>query len=127
MFSLSYLVTEMSDTEKPVAIIGGGLVGCVQTIFLANQGFKVELYESRPDIRKWNTGQGWSINFTLCHRGRSALSAIGCEEEIVPMCVPVYGRMIHSLNGTSSQLYSTQGEALLSINRQKLVWSSTSK
>ena len=111
----------MSNIEKPVAIIGGGLVGCMQAIFLANRGFKVELYESRPDIRKWNIGQGRSINFTLCHRGRAALSAIGCEEEIVPMCVPVYGRMIHSLNGTtSSQLYSTKGEALLSIDRQKL-------
>ena len=69
---------------------------------LANQGFKVELYESRPDICKWNIGPGWSINFTLCHRGRAALSTIGCEEEIILMCVPVYGRMIHSLNGTSS-------------------------
>ena len=71
----------------------------------------MELYESRPDICNWNIGQGRSINFTLCHRGRAALSAIGCEEGIVPMCVPVYGRMIHSLNGTtSSQLYSTKGE-----------------
>ena len=83
----------MSDIEKPVAVVGGGLVGCMQAIFLANRGFKVELYESRPDILKWNTGQGQSINFTLCHGGRSiaALNTIGCEEEVVLMCVPLYG------------------------------------
>ena len=53
----------------------------------------MELYESRPDILNWNTGQGQSINFTLCHGGRSiaALNTIGCEEEVVLMCVPLYG------------------------------------
>ena len=111
----------MNRVKKPVAVIGGGLVGCVQAIFLAKRGFKVELYESREDIRKSSTGQGRSINLTIADRGKAALSAIGCEEEVVDMCVRVYGRMIHSLSGKmTSQLYSVKGDAILSIDRLKL-------
>ena len=111
----------MSNTEKPVAVIGGGLVGSLQALFLANRGFHVELYESRQDIRKSNLGQGRSINLALSHRGREALKAVGCEKEVVDMSIPMYGRMIHSLNGEMSpQLYSTKGDAILSIDRQKL-------
>ena len=107
--------------EKPVAVIGGGLVGCVQAIFLAKRGFKVELYESRQDIRRSTGGQGRSINLTIADRGRAALSAIGCEEEVVAMCIPVYGRMIHSQNGKMTpQPYSIKGDAILSIHRLKL-------
>ena len=110
----------MNSVEKPVAVIGGGLVGCVQAIFLANRGSQVELYESRQDIRKSTAGQGRSINLTIADRGRAALSAIGCEQEVVAMCVPVYGRMIHSQNGKmTTQPYSIKGDAILSIHRLK--------
>ena len=121
----SYLIAISSlgvcDMDKPVPVIGSGLVGCVQAIFLAKRGFKVELYESRQDIRKSSTGQGRSINLTLSYRGRAALSAIECEEELIPMCVPVYGRIIHSSNGTMTRhFYSIKRDAVaLSIHRLK--------
>ena len=40
----------MADT-KSIAVIGGGLVGSLQTIFMAKEGYEVHLYESREDPR----------------------------------------------------------------------------
>ena len=37
---------------EKVAVIGAGLVGSLQAIFLAKKGFEVEVYERRPDIRQ---------------------------------------------------------------------------
>ena len=108
-------------TGDPVAVIGGGLVGPLQAMFLAKRGYNVELYESRKDIRKIDLGGGRSINLALSHRGRQALKAVGCEGEVVASAIPMYARMIHSLDGVmSSQKYGTKGEAILSIDRQKL-------
>ena len=57
----------MSNTEKPVAVIGSGLVGSLEALFLANLGFHVELYKPRQDIRLslfWTRGGS-------CQRQRS--------------------------------------------------------
>ena len=117
---LNLHLLKMED-NKPVAVIGGGLVGSLQAIFLANRGYKVELFESRKDMRDFDIGRGKSINLALSRRGRDALAAVGCEDHVVAGAIPMYARMIHSLNGkTSSQAYGTHGEAILSVDRQKL-------
>ena len=41
---------KMAD-PKSIAVVGGGLVGALQAIFMAKAGFEVHLYESRADIR----------------------------------------------------------------------------
>ena len=111
----------MSEDQEPVAVVGGGLVGSLQAIFLANRGYKVELFESRKDMRDFDIGRGKSINLALSRRGREALAAIGCEDHVVSTAIPMKGRMIHSLDGNmSSQAYGTRGEAILSVDRQKL-------
>ena len=64
---------------------------------------------------------GRSINLALSHRGREALRAVGCEETVLSFAIPMKGRMIHSLSGDmTSQAYSTEGNAILSIDRHKL-------
>ena len=39
------------DTES-IGIIGGGLVGALQAVYMAERGYEVHLYESRSDMRK---------------------------------------------------------------------------
>ena len=41
--------------KKEIAIIGGGLVGALNALFLAKTGFDVHVYESREDSRKKGT------------------------------------------------------------------------
>lgn len=118
---LNGMSTEESTTGKPVVVVGGGLVGSLQAIFLAKNGYHVHLYDQRKDIRKFDPGAGRSINLALSHRGRQALKAIGCEERVVASAIPMHARMIHSYNGRmSSQPYGTNRQAILSIDRQKL-------
>jgi kynurenine 3-monooxygenase len=56
-------------------------VGSLNAIYLARQGYRVCLYESRPDIRKEERVSGRSINLALSERGRNALRKIGLEDE----------------------------------------------
>lgn len=71
-------------SEQSVSIIGGGLAGALMAILLAKRGYKVDVFEKRPDSRKdsssWN---GRSINLALSARGRKALKKAGLEDKIV--------------------------------------------
>jgi kynurenine 3-monooxygenase len=109
------------DEGSVVAVVGGGPIGSLQAIFLARRGYKVVIFESRDDARKLVSGGGRSINLALSLRGITSLKAVGCDEAILSLTVPMYGRMIHSLNGKMMpQLYSSKGEAIYSIERLKL-------
>ena len=111
----------MASDNNPVVVAGGGPVGAMQAIFLARRGFQVELYESKKDIRKIQLGRGRSINLALSHRGRQSLKAIGFEENVLTMAIPMYSRYIHLDNDKASiQPYSSKGDAILSVDRQKL-------
>ncbi len=100
------------------SIIGSGLVGSLWAIFLAQRGYKVNVYEKRPDMRKQQIGGGRSINLALSHRGLKALHAVGLENEIRQMAIPMHGRMIHHLDGTTElQPYGKQVEYINSISR----------
>lgn len=104
-----------------VSIIGSGLVGSLWAIFLAQRGYKVRVYEKRPDMRRHDIGGGRSINLAMSDRGLKALHAVGLEEEIRRMAIPMYGRMIHHLDGkTELQPYGTQGQFINSISRSGL-------
>ena len=37
--------------QKSIAVVGGGLVGPLQALFLAQAGFEVHVYEKRNDLR----------------------------------------------------------------------------
>ncbi|XP_030604577.1 kynurenine 3-monooxygenase [Archocentrus centrarchus] len=107
--------------KKVVAVVGGGLVGALNTCFFANRGFDVELFESREDIRRAKVVKGRSINLALSHRGRQALKHVGLEEKIVSQGIQMQARMIHSLNGKQSPIpYGKKGQYILSVDRANL-------
>eukprot|EP00050_Salpingoeca_kvevrii_P007151 m.294150 g.294150 ORF g.294150 m.294150 type:complete len:459 (+) comp12935_c0_seq1:2078-3454(+) len=104
-----------------VIVVGGGLVGSLVTILLAQRGYTVRLYEGRKDIRKEPRYKGLSINLALSTRGIAALEAAGLAEEITREGLPMGARMIHSHSGDqSAQPYGTPDQAILSIDRRNL-------
>ena len=42
--------SHMEDVKKNVLILGGGLVGCEEGIFLAQKGYKVTIVEMKPEL-----------------------------------------------------------------------------
>src|SRR5688572_141427 len=96
---------------RSVSIIGAGLVGSLWAIFLAQRGYKVRVYEKRPDMRRHDISGGRSINLAMSDRGLKALHTVGLEEEIRKMAIPMHGRMIHHLDRrTELQPYGEQGQ-----------------
>lgn len=103
---------------KRITIVGGGLVGSLLAIFLAKKGYKINIYERRPDLRKENIAAGRSINLVISHRGWNALKVAGIEEEIKEITVPVYARMTHDLQGNQTKHpYSIENKAIWSVSR----------
>ncbi|XP_067404894.1 kynurenine 3-monooxygenase isoform X3 [Emydura macquarii macquarii] len=111
-----------TDIQKEkVAIVGGGLVGALNTCFFARRGFQVDMYEAREDIRVARAAHGRSINLALSHRGRQALRAIGIEDQIVSKGIPMHARRIHTLSGKKYSIpYGTKSQYILSVDRANL-------
>lgn len=108
---------------KKVVIVGAGLVGSLQAIYLARRGYCVDVYEKLPDIRKEKISAGRSINLAMANRGLRALKEIGVEALVKPLLIPMKGRMIH--DETGKQEFQTYGqkkhEVIFSISRAGLV------
>lgn len=108
----------MDVQNKKVVIAGSGLVGSLLSIFLAKRGYKVSVFERRPDLRIANSYQGRSINLALSDRGWKALSKIGIDKDIREIAIPMYGRMIHDTKGNLvSQAYGKKDQAIYSVSR----------
>ena len=107
--------------QKNITILGAGLVGSLLSIYLAKRGHRVNIYERRPDMRKVDPGSGpggKSINLALSDRGWRGLEGIGIAEEIRKVAIPMYGRMIHHLNGEMNfQPYGEKDQAIWSVSR----------
>lgn len=104
--------------NKNITIVGAGLVGSLLSIYLAKRGHKVSLYERRPDMRKEDVSAGRSINLALSDRGLRGLEGVGIEDEIRKVMIPMYGRVIHNLNGEIAfQPYGKEGQAINSVSR----------
>lgn len=109
-------------SKQNVIIIGAGLSGSLLAIYLAKRGIETEIYEARGDMRKTETAAGRSINLALSNRGIAALKEVGLDEYMLAEAVPMFGRMIHNLNGTTKLLpYSGRGgEYINSVSRSGL-------
>lgn len=110
------------ETSKKVIIIGAGLSGSLLAIYLAKKGIECDVYESRGDMRKEKMSAGRSINLALSNRGIAALKEVGLDEYMLSEAVPMYGRMIHSVDGNTKLLpYSgRKGEYINSVSRAGL-------
>lgn len=109
------------QVDAPFLIVGAGLSGTLMALFLARRGYSVELFEKRSDPRVANTDRGRSINMAISERGLNALRAIGLEDAIQDLCIPMYGRMLHDNDGAATlQPYGQPGQAIFSISRRDL-------
>ncbi|CAN5475928.1 NAD(P)/FAD-dependent oxidoreductase [soil metagenome] len=103
---------------KKFTLIGAGLVGSLLSIYLAKRGYKVSVYERRPDLRTNRISAGRSINLALSDRGWRGLSAVGIEPEIRKVAIPMKGRMMHATDGKLTyQAYGKEGQAINSVSR----------
>lgn len=106
---------------KEVTIVGAGLVGSLWAVYMAKAGHKVRIYERRPDIRKAEITAGKSINLALSDRGWNALKEVGLEDEVRKIAIPMYGRIMHDLEGNlTEQAYGKEGQAIFSVSRGDL-------
>lgn len=104
-----------------ITIIGAGLVGSLWGLLLQKKGFKVSIYEKRADPRLQKLGAGRSINLIVTSRGLKGLELAGLGSKIHQLTVPVYGRMIHSKDGTLTyQPYGQDKECNYSVSRGDL-------
>lgn len=104
--------------NKKITITGAGLVGSLLTILLAKRGYEVDVYESRPDMRGSGFAGGRSINLAMSDRGWKALKKAGIADAIKKVAIPMYGRMMHSVEGEQVfQPYGKEGQAIYSVSR----------
>ncbi|HET8553504.1 MAG TPA: NAD(P)/FAD-dependent oxidoreductase [Rhodanobacteraceae bacterium] len=91
---------------KPITIVGAGLVGSLLATLLAQRGFRIDLFEKRPDPRKAGFIGGRSINLALSERGIRALRMADLDRAVLNQAVMMRGRMVHDRDGgTNMQRY----------------------
>jgi len=107
---------------RHIAIIGAGLVGALTATLLAQRGFAVEVFERRPDPRKFGFVGGRSINLALAERGWHGLRVAGLQKVIEPIAVMMRGRMVHHLDGHAELLRygRDDSEVIWSVSRGAL-------
>lgn len=107
--------------KKNITIIGAGLVGSLLSIYLSKRGHKVKIYERRGDMRKEKMSAGRSINLAMSDRGLLALEKVGLADAIKEISIPMHGRYIHNLDGsTAFQPYGKEGQFINSVSRATL-------
>lgn len=97
-------------TQQIMHMVGGGLVGSLSAIFLAQRGYAVKLYERRPDMRKNNISAGRSINLAVTSRGLRAIEKAGLLNEVLKLAIPMRGRMLHDVSGKTHFVPYSQKE-----------------
>ena len=108
----------MKKNPETISLIGAGLVGSLLAVYLAKRGYKVNVYERRPDMRKEKIAAGRSINLALSERGWKGIAGAGLEEAVREIAIPMKGRMVHAVDGqTSFQPYGKVNEAIYSVSR----------
>jgi kynurenine 3-monooxygenase len=110
----------MTD-DRPYIVVGAGLGGSMMAILLGRAGHRVEVLERRGDARRGASEAGRSINLAISARGLNALEHLGLKEEVQRIGIPLYGRMIHPIEGPLAfQPYGTGRQAINSVSRADL-------
>jgi kynurenine 3-monooxygenase len=106
------------NRSKEVIILGAGLVGSLLSIYLAKRGYKVNIFERRPDMRNTEISAGKSINLALSERGWLGLKGVGIEKNIRKISIPMHGRMIHGVDRSLTfQPYGEKGQSIYAASR----------
>jgi kynurenine 3-monooxygenase len=92
------------------------------SLFLSRRGFDVTIFEHRADMRTVDLPAGRSINLALANRGINALDQLGLMGQVNDLLIPMRGRMIHGLDGsTQLQPYGNKPkEVIYSVSRAAL-------
>lgn len=111
-----------SPSAAGVNIIGAGLAGSLLAILLARRGYRVAVYERRADPRRVIVDGGRSINLALAARGIRGLKLAGVLERVMPLAIPMRGRMVHEHDGKAElQMYGVRPEEVIySVSRAEL-------
>jgi kynurenine 3-monooxygenase len=112
----------MTRNSQTITLIGAGLTGPLLGMELARRGFKVDIYERRPDMRHAKISAGRSINLAVSARGIHALERAGLWETMRNIVIPMKGRMMHSIaSELSFQPYGrAEWEVINSVSRADL-------
>jgi kynurenine 3-monooxygenase len=103
---------------KKITVVGAGTGGVSLSLFLAMKGCQTSVFDSRPDPTRQTHGVRASNNITLSQRGLNVLSHFGLGSAVRELCLPIQGRIIHSIDGTLfTQPYSPQGHCLYCTSR----------
>eukprot|EP00048_Salpingoeca_helianthica_P015973 m.229725 g.229725 ORF g.229725 m.229725 type:complete len:449 (-) comp17814_c0_seq1:87-1433(-) len=104
-----------------IVVVGGGLVGSLQALYMARRGHEVHVFEARQDVRTESRYSRQSINLALSARGRAALDAVGLESLIVKNGIEMHSRYIHGVDGHDYPIrYGEEGQNILAIDRRNL-------
>lgn len=105
--------------QQHILVIGAGLCGSLLALRMAQRGYKVTVYEMRPDLRKVAISAGRSINLALSARGFKAMKLAGIEAKVRQLCIPMHGRMLHDIDGnmTMAPYSGRDDEYINSISR----------
>ncbi len=107
----------MNKNER-IAIAGGGLVGSLWAVYMAQKGFQVDIYERRNDPRRADFVGGRSINLALSDRGWKALEGVGLGPKIKELAIPMHRRVMHGKDESITfQPYGNEGQAIYSVPR----------
>ncbi len=109
--------------KQNITMIGAGLVGSMMAIYLGKRGYKVDVFEKLPDIRKEKISAGRSINLALANRGIRPMQQLGIMDKVEKLLIPMKGRMIHDMDGELQfQSYGQKPEEVIySVSRGGLV------
>lgn len=108
----------MSKKIESIGIVGAGLVGSLLSIYMIKRGYKVSLFEHRPDMRLKSVDGGRSINMAMSNRGIRALEQVGLADELKRVAIPMHGRIMHDMEGNLTfQPYGKKGQYINSISR----------
>jgi kynurenine 3-monooxygenase len=112
----------MTAKAETISLIGAGLNGPLLALGLIKRGFRVEIYERRPDMRRVRMNAGRSINLALSTRGIHALNEAELWNEMRKIVIPMKGRMMHSVTSdlTFQPYGKDESEVIYSISRADL-------
>ncbi len=106
--------------SKQLIIVGAGLAGSLLAVSMARLGWRVRVFERRPDPRARGYIGGRSINLALSVRGIDALASVGLADHVMQSdAIAMRGRIIHDPAGALTfQPYSSNpADAIHSVSR----------